>query len=85
MEKDPLTAAVIGAAIEVHRVLGPGLLESVYQKCLCHELKLRAFVFEPQVKLPIIYKGMELDAEDVLPGFRCRVCDFTQPPPGVQT
>ena len=66
MEKEPLTAAVIGAAIEVHRVLGPGLLESVYQKCLCHELKLRAFVFEPQVKLPINCKGMELDAEFVM-------------------
>ena len=66
MEKDPLTAAVIGAAIEVHRLLGPGLLESVYQKCLCHELKLREFAFEPQVKLPIVYKGMELDAEFVM-------------------
>ena len=43
-ERDPLTEAVIGAAIEVHRVLGPGLLESIYERCLCHELQLRGMM-----------------------------------------
>ncbi|HEY7314753.1 MAG TPA: GxxExxY protein [Gemmataceae bacterium] len=56
-ERDPLTQAVIGAAIEVHREMGPGLLESVYQACLEHELKLRGISFERQVQLPIVYKG----------------------------
>jgi GxxExxY protein len=60
MERDPLTAEVIGAAIEVHRVLGPGLLESVYQRCLEHELKLRGFSFVAPAPLPIVYKGIEL-------------------------
>jgi GxxExxY protein len=62
-ERDPLTEEVIGAAIEVHRVLGPGLLESVYQRCLCHELKIRGIEHQPQVKLPILYKGATLDSE----------------------
>ena len=56
-ERDPLTQAVIGAAIEVHREMGPGLLESVYQSCLEHELRLRDVAFERQVCLPIVYKG----------------------------
>jgi GxxExxY protein len=56
-ELDPLTGAVIGAAIEVHRILGPGLLESVYQEALSHELGLRGIPFEVQVKVPIEYKG----------------------------
>ena len=56
-ERDPLTEAVIGAAIEVHRVMGPGLLESVYQKCLDYEMKLRNLEFVPKKKLPIVYKG----------------------------
>ena len=55
-ERDPLTQAVIGAAIEVHREMGPGLLEAVYQACLEHELRLRNIAFERQVRLPIIYK-----------------------------
>jgi GxxExxY protein len=57
-ERDPLTAAVIAAAIEVHRVMGPGLLESVYQACLEHELRLRGMDFSPQAPLPISYKGV---------------------------
>src|SRR5262245_19238458 len=62
-ERDPLTEGVIGAAIEVHRILGPGLLESVYQKCLCHELTLRGIPFRPQVELPINYKGTNLGCD----------------------
>jgi GxxExxY protein len=65
-EKDPLTHAVIGAAIEVHRVLGPGLLEAVYQRCLEHELHLRGIPFKRQERLPISYKGVLLDAELVM-------------------
>ena len=56
-----LTGAVIGAAIEVHQVLGPGLLGSAYEECLCHELKLRGIQFERQVELPIEYKGTKLN------------------------
>ena len=71
-ERDPLTEQVIGAAIEVHRVLGPGLLESVYEKCLCHELKARGVEHRPQMELPIVYKGTKLDShffmDVVIPG-----------------
>ncbi len=59
-EKD-LTEEVIGAAIEVHRHLGPGLLESAYEECLCHELSLRNLCFERQKPLPLEYKGIKLD------------------------
>lgn len=55
------TERVIGAAVAVHRELGPGLLESVYQTCLCHELALRGVPFRPQVPLPIRYRGIHLD------------------------
>ena len=58
---EELTEAVIGAAIEVHRVLGPGLLESAYEECLCHELHLRGIQFQRQVPLPINYKGVSMD------------------------
>ena len=61
LESD-LTGTVIGAAIEVHRTLGPGLLESVYEECLCHELALRGIRFERQVELPLIYKDAVLNA-----------------------
>ncbi len=64
-ERDPLTDAVIGAAIEVHRVLGPSLLESVYQKCLCYKLTLRGIDHATEVLLPVVYKGVKLDC-----GFR---------------
>ncbi|MCX7381302.1 MAG: GxxExxY protein [Alphaproteobacteria bacterium] len=57
-----LSERVIGLAIEVHRHLGPGLLESVYEECLCHELHLSGIPFARQVALPIIYKGTTLDA-----------------------
>jgi GxxExxY protein len=56
-----LTEQVIGAAIEVHRNLGPGLLESVYESCLAYELKQRALAFERQKALPLVYKAMRLD------------------------
>jgi GxxExxY protein len=45
----------------VHRQLGPGLLESAYEQCLCHELHLRGLAFQRQVELPIVYKGLKLD------------------------
>ena len=56
-----LTGEIIGAAISVHRELGPGLLESVYQACLCRELGLRQVPFRSQVELPVEYKGCHLD------------------------
>ena len=56
-----LTGAVIGAAIEVHKVIGPGLLESTYEVCLCHELELRKIPFEKQKNLLVEYKGVRLD------------------------
>ena len=56
-----ITGEIIGAAIEVHRTLGPGLLESAYEKCLCRELEIREVVFERQKELPIQYKGAKLD------------------------
>jgi len=55
-----LTGKIIGAAIEVHRVLGPGLLESAYQKCLAHELRLRGLYVESEVPVPLTYKGLDL-------------------------
>ena len=51
---------VIGAAIEVHRQLGPGLLESSYQLCLCRELELRGIAYQSQARLPLEYKGMQI-------------------------
>lgn len=59
--EEQLTEAIIGAAIEVHRELGPGLLESAYEECLCHELALRGLSFKRQVELPVVYKGIRLD------------------------
>ena len=56
-----LTHEVIGAAIEVHRQLGPGLLESAYRKCLCRELMLRGIPFKNEEKLPLEYKGLRLE------------------------
>lgn len=56
-----LTEAIIGAAMEVHRALGPGLLESTYEMCLCRELAIRGIPFERQVPIPVEYKGVKLD------------------------
>jgi GxxExxY protein len=61
-ESNALSFGIIGAAIEVHRALGPGLLESAYEECLAHELSLRKIPFRRQVPLPIPYKGVRLDA-----------------------
>lgn len=59
--EEQITEIIIGAAIEVHRTLGPGLLESAYQQCLCHELHLRGIEFQRQVDLPVKYKGVLID------------------------
>ena len=58
---EDLTQEIIGAAIDVHRELGPGLLESTCEECLCHELHLCGVNFERQVPLPVQYKGLKLD------------------------
>lgn len=58
---EDLTRAIIGAAIEVHKGLGPGLLESAYEVCLCDELKRAGIHFRRQVELPLIYKERALD------------------------
>ena len=58
-----LTNKIISAAIEVHRNLGPGLLESVYECCLLEELRERNLFVESQVKVPLLYKGKKLDKE----------------------
>lgn len=60
-EYNSLTHSIIGAAIEVHRELGPGLLESVYEECLFEELKLNGLSVQRQVELPVIYKGRMLN------------------------
>jgi GxxExxY protein len=61
MEFDELSNRVIGCAIEVHRALGPGLLESTYEQCLAHELKLSGIAFRLQWPLPVEYKEVRLD------------------------
>ena len=65
------TEAIIGAAIEVHRELGPGLLESAFQQCLCRELFLRDIPFESQLELPVNYKGVHIDC-----GYRLDILAF---------
>ena len=57
MNKDTLTEKIIGAAIEVHGILGTGLLESIYEEALCHEFSQRGIHFEKQVPIEIVYKG----------------------------
>ncbi|MBU0718908.1 MAG: GxxExxY protein [Planctomycetes bacterium] len=64
-EHDPLTGAIIGAAIEVHRELGPGLLESAYEECLAYELTQAGLAFRRQVALPVSYKQVRVEV-----GFR---------------
>ena len=61
MLDNEITREIIGAAIEVHRHLGPGLLESAYEECLCHELAIRQLNFERQKPIPLVYKDTKLD------------------------
>ena len=61
-ETERIAKAVIDAAFAVHKALGPGLLESVYEVCLCHELSKRGIAFRSQVTLPVTYDGVRLDA-----------------------
>ena len=61
MDSHQLTHEIIGAAIEVHRLLGPGLLESAYEECLCHELTLRKLGVQRQVPVPVVYKEVNLE------------------------
>ena len=61
MEFDELSNQVIGGAIEVHRALGPGLLEAAYEQCLAHELKLKGIAFKLQCPFPVEYKDVRLD------------------------
>lgn len=63
MHENQISEKVIGAAIEVHRLLGPGLLESVYEDALCHELHLRDIQFKRQQSVPIPYKGTKLGTD----------------------
>ncbi len=58
---EKLTEQIIGAAMEVHKGLGPGLLESAYEECLCQELNLRKLTFQRQVPVPVLYKGVNLN------------------------
>lgn len=61
MTTNSLTRSIIGAAIEVHKVLGPGLLESTYEACLFYELNQKGLLVEKQKELPVVYKDVELD------------------------
>ena len=65
---DELTYEVVGASIEIHKIMGRGLLESVYQKCIIEELKHRKINFLTEVKIPVFYKDKQLDVD-----FRCDV------------
>jgi len=60
-QRDEVTKQIIGSCIEVHKALGPGLLESAYEECLCRELDLRGLVFSRQKELPVEYKGIKLN------------------------
>lgn len=62
---DDLTEAIIGSAIEVHRILGPGLLEAVYEEALCRELELRGIAFERQVAVDVVYKGKVIHGQRI--------------------
>ena len=62
LREEALTRDILGAAIEVHRVFGTGLLESAYETALCHELHARGITFQRQIDLPIKYKGVALES-----------------------
>ena len=59
---DAIAREVVDSALAVHKELGPGLIEPVYERCLCHELTSRGLRFQSQLSLPIVYRGIELDA-----------------------
>jgi len=61
VDRDPLTERIIGCAIEVHRALGPGLLESAYERCLAYELGQHGVQFRQQVTVPVDYKGIRIE------------------------
>jgi len=61
MDVNTLSNVIIGAAIDVHKALGPGLLESAYETCLCHELGIRGVEYRKQINLPVEYKDVQLD------------------------
>lgn len=65
MDNDLLTQKIIGAAIEVHRTLGPGLLESIYEEALCHEFYLRGVKFLRQVEIDVIYKDKVIKGQRI--------------------
>ena len=65
MDNDLLTQKIIGAAIEVHRTLGPGLLESIYEEALCHEFDLRGIRFLRQVEIDVIYKDKVIKGQRI--------------------
>lgn len=60
--REETATAIVNAAFQVHKTLGPGLLESVYERCLCHELRKRGVTFRSQVQMPIDYDGVLIDA-----------------------
>lgn len=60
LDKEELTGQIIGAALEVHKALGPGFLESVYENALCTELRHRSLTFQRQLTVPIVYRGVEV-------------------------
>ena len=70
MTENEISSKIIGAAIEVHKQLGPGLLESAYETCLCYELKQSGLDVKQQIALPVIYKDVKLDA-----GYRIDLLD----------
>ena len=61
-ETEALAKQTVDAAMKVHRALGPGLLESVYEKCLTHELRIREIVVQAQVNVPVVYEGLRLES-----------------------
>ena len=65
LETDPVASAIIGAAIEVHRCLGPGLMEGVYQTCLAHQLREHGLQVEREVPVPVMFQGIRMEC-----GFR---------------
>ena len=86
MDINDLTGEVIGAAIEVHRILGPGLLESIYEECLCIEFDKRKIPYQRQKEIPIEYKGTKLDSThrlDIIVSnnliVELKACDSIQP------